>query len=162
MPIYEFYCDDCDTIFNFLSKKVDTKTVPDCPKCQKKALQRYLSTFVSTSQQGKDFHSDNQEVDEAKLEKAFGEMVSHASSIEKADSQQMAVMMRKFADNAGVILAEPMQEAIERMEQGEDAAKIESELEDFLLGYEEKVSVQDEGGKVLGQPTVDETLYDLE
>jgi len=46
MPIYEFYCRDCHTIFNFLSARVDTTTVPACPKCARAALARQVSRFA--------------------------------------------------------------------------------------------------------------------
>ncbi|XCN71926.1 MAG: FmdB family zinc ribbon protein [Candidatus Electrothrix aestuarii] len=36
MPIYEFYCQDCNTIFNFFSSRINTEKRPDCPKCGKK------------------------------------------------------------------------------------------------------------------------------
>jgi hypothetical protein len=29
MPIYEFYCEDCHTIFNFFSKNVNTTKKPN-------------------------------------------------------------------------------------------------------------------------------------
>ena len=46
MPIYEFYCKDCHTIFNFLSAKVDTTTKPSCPKCGLHPLERQVSRFA--------------------------------------------------------------------------------------------------------------------
>ena len=33
MPIYEFYCASCHTVFNFLSKRINTDGTPACPKC---------------------------------------------------------------------------------------------------------------------------------
>ncbi|MDH3798752.1 MAG: zinc ribbon domain-containing protein, partial [Desulfobacterales bacterium] len=43
MPIYEFYCEDCNTIFNFFSKSVNTTKTPKCPNCKKKRLSRQMS-----------------------------------------------------------------------------------------------------------------------
>ncbi|MGD2029649.1 MAG: zinc ribbon domain-containing protein, partial [Desulfobacterales bacterium] len=40
MPIYEFYCRDCNTIFNFFSKTINTTKKPKCPKCKTKTLTR--------------------------------------------------------------------------------------------------------------------------
>ena len=28
MPVYEFYCADCHTVFNFLARRVDTTASP--------------------------------------------------------------------------------------------------------------------------------------
>ncbi|MCK4728291.1 MAG: zinc ribbon domain-containing protein, partial [Desulfobacterales bacterium] len=36
MPIYEFYCEDCNTIFNFFSRSVNTTKRPPCPRCKQK------------------------------------------------------------------------------------------------------------------------------
>ncbi|MDP3283707.1 MAG: zinc ribbon domain-containing protein, partial [Desulfobacterales bacterium] len=38
MPIYEFYCQDCNTIYNFFSKSVNTKKSPNCPMCKTSRL----------------------------------------------------------------------------------------------------------------------------
>jgi len=35
MPIYEFYCEDCNTLFNFFSRTVNTDKQPPCPRCRK-------------------------------------------------------------------------------------------------------------------------------
>ena len=34
MPIYEFYCRKCNTIYNFFSRSVNTEKIPFCPKCK--------------------------------------------------------------------------------------------------------------------------------
>ncbi len=34
MPIYEFYCEQCHTIYNFFSRKINLEKIPDCPKCR--------------------------------------------------------------------------------------------------------------------------------
>ena len=48
MPIYEFYCPDCHTIFNFLSKSINTTKRPHCPKCKGRKLRREVSSFALT------------------------------------------------------------------------------------------------------------------
>ena len=62
MPIYEFYCADCHTIFNFLSKAVNTSKRPPCPKCRRK-LERQVSLFSmgGNSQEGGDLDSAEQD-----------------------------------------------------------------------------------------------------
>jgi putative FmdB family regulatory protein len=35
MPIYEFYCPDCHTVFSFFSSRIDTAVRPACPQCGK-------------------------------------------------------------------------------------------------------------------------------
>ena len=46
MPIYEFYCADCHTIFNFFSRTVNTRKSPLCPRCGKRTLDRQVSAFA--------------------------------------------------------------------------------------------------------------------
>ena len=47
MPIYEFYCDDCHTIYSFFSRRVNTEKRPGCPDCSRSALTRQVSMFSS-------------------------------------------------------------------------------------------------------------------
>jgi putative FmdB family regulatory protein len=54
MPIYEFYCNDCNTIFNFFSKTVNTSKKPKCPKCKAKTLSRQMSAFAFTGKATED------------------------------------------------------------------------------------------------------------
>ena len=38
VPIYEFYCADCHTVYSSLSKKIDIETRPKCPRCKHPSL----------------------------------------------------------------------------------------------------------------------------
>jgi putative FmdB family regulatory protein len=46
MPIYEFYCPDCNTLFNFFSRTINTAKQPTCPKCRTRTLERQMSAFA--------------------------------------------------------------------------------------------------------------------
>jgi putative FmdB family regulatory protein len=46
MPIYEFYCRKCNTLYNFFSRSVNTRKVHSCPGCKNVALARQLSMFA--------------------------------------------------------------------------------------------------------------------
>ncbi len=134
MPIYEFYCDDCNVIFNFLSSRIDTSTQPDCPRCGKKGLNRQMSTFATI---GKAEGCDSDPMagmDEAKMEEAFGTLMGEAEGMNEEDPKQMATLMRKFTEKTGMNLGDGMEEAISRMENGEDPDLIEKELGDSLEG----------------------------
>lgn len=45
MPIYEYACSDCGHEFEAL---VRSSTVPECPSCHSKALEKQLSVFATT------------------------------------------------------------------------------------------------------------------
>jgi hypothetical protein len=71
--------------------------------------------------------------------------------------------MRKLTDAAGISLGEGMEEALARMEQGEDPDKIEAEMGELLsedsLGFDSK---KKKGRKKSeDKPEIDETLYEL-
>ena len=45
MPIYEYACSDCGHKFEAL---VRSTTVPECPSCHSKELEKLLSVFATT------------------------------------------------------------------------------------------------------------------
>lgn len=167
MPIYEFYCADCHTVFSFLARKPDTEKRPACPRCNRPKLERKLSRFAiskgrSESEEGDDLPAD---FDEAKMERVLAEMASEADGMNEDDPRQMARMMRKLHDATGMPLGKGMEEAIRRMEAGEDPDEIENDLGD-LLDEEEPLLAEGGGGlkkltRKLKPPDVDDTLYDL-
>ena len=71
MPIYEFFCENCNTIFNFFSKTVNTKKNPNCPKCKDKKLSRQISIFAFTGKAKEDADFEDMPFDESKMEQAM-------------------------------------------------------------------------------------------
>jgi len=163
MPIYEFFCKDCNTVFNFFSSRINTDTQPDCPKCGRKKLEKMMSTFATigkAKEQGDDPLSG---FDETKMEQAFEGLMREAENINEEDPRQMATLMRKFSDNTGISLGEQMEEALSRMEAGEDPDQIEREMGDLLEG-EDGFSLEAMKKKVRSgpkPPVYDEKLYEL-
>ena len=43
MPIYEYRCEDCGKISEFLLMRIDEKFKPQCKRCQSKKMSRVLS-----------------------------------------------------------------------------------------------------------------------
>jgi putative FmdB family regulatory protein len=164
MPIYEFYCEDCHTIFNFFSKSVNTTKKPKCPSCKTKTLSRQMSAFAFTGKAKEDSDMDDLPFDEGKMEKAMNMLAGEAENINEEDPRQAANLMRKLTDMTGMELGPGMQEALKRMEAGEDPDAIESEMGD-LLEDEEPFLMPEKKGQAKGArraaPRRDETLYDL-
>ncbi len=164
MPIYEFYCEDCNTIFNFFSKSVNTTKMPKCPNCKSKSLSRQMSAFAFTGKAKEDSETDDLPFDENKMEKAMQMLAGEADKINEDDPRQAANLMRKLSDMTGLELGAGMNEALKRMEAGEDPDAIEAEMGD-LLEEEEPFLLPDkkEGAKTRKRPAPsrDETLYDL-
>ena len=161
MPIYEFFCEDCNIIFNFYSTRIDTSTKPSCPKCKRPELERQVSMFATIGKAKEDDQFAG--LDESKMEQALESLMKESESINEDDPRQMATLMRKFTEQTGVNLGDGMEEAISRMEKGEDPDQIEAEMGD-LLGEDDDFSFESIKKKVMTgkpKPVHDEKLYDL-
>ncbi len=163
MPIYEFYCSRCDTIYNFFSRTINTDKVPRCPRCKTVRLRKKVSLFAAISgRKGDEGESDMPPLDEGKMEKAMSMLEREAGSLNEDDPRQAARLMRKLTEATGLKMGSGMEEALSRMERGEDPDRIEAELGDLLEGEEPFVMEQKTGKRKQGHhPKVDETLYDL-
>ncbi|MGM0452652.1 MAG: FmdB family zinc ribbon protein [Thermodesulfobacteriota bacterium] len=162
MPIYEFFCDDCNTIFSFFSRSVNTEKQPDCPKCGKKELPRRMSMFSVTGRASED-DADDMAFDADKMEKAMEMLAGEAENINEDDPRQAAGLMRRLSSMTGVEYGSGMQEALARMERGEDPEQIEAEMGDVLENEDPFVMPEKRkpGSRKQPAPHRDETLYDL-
>jgi len=163
MPIYEFYCEDCNTIFNFFSKTINTTKTPGCPKCDRKKLNRQMSCFAVTGKASEDKDMDDLPIDEGKMEKAMQMLAREADKINEDDPRQAANLMRKLSDMTGLELGAGMNEALKRLESGENPDQIEAEMGNLLEGEEPFLLPDKKKGfnQKSRQPFKDDTLYDL-
>ena len=166
MPVYEFYCKDCHVVFNFLARRVDTEKRPACPRCGRAGLKRQVSLFaISKGRKESDGDDGMPDLDEARMEQAMGALAAEAEGMDEDDPRAVARMMRKLYDATGMDLGGGMEEAIRRMEAGEDPDAVEEEMGDLLEGED---PFSGAGGKKLKglrrrllPPQVDDTLYEL-
>ena len=161
MPIYEFYCEKCNTIFNFYSKSINTSKIPICPKCKEIKMQRFLSSFSIGKKGIEGDAEDSLPFDETKMEKAVGMLAQEAQNINEDDPKQAANLMRRLSEMTGLNLGHGMKEAVKRMEAGEDPQKIEEEMGDIL---EEDPFIFPGKKASRGKPEKphkDDTLYEL-
>ncbi len=163
MPVYEFYCADCHTVYNFFSQSVNTDKRPTCPKCGRPELERRASLFA-ISKGLKENAGGMPEVDEARLEQALASMAGEFEGMNEDDPRAAARMMRKLFGASGLKLGPGMEEALQRMEAGEDPESIEAEMGDVL---EHEDPLTDQSGtnlkalRRLLPPRIDETWYPL-
>ncbi len=161
MPIYEFYCDDCNTVFNFFSRTVNTEKIPLCPKCRTKPLNRQISLFSVT---GKAKESDDLPFDEGDMDRAAEIFRKEAGKINEDDPRQAANLMRKISDMTGMKLGDSMYEAMKRMENGQSPDEIEADMGDILESDDMPLVPGKKGKSGKSNPAEifrDETLYDL-
>lgn len=168
MPIYEFYCHQCNTIYNFLSKTIQPDKRPNCPHCKKVKLDKQVSLFAPTGkaredQAGGEPHLD---IDESKMERAMDALAREADSLTEEDPRQAATLMRKFSSMTGMELGAGMQEALNRLEAGESPDAIEAELGDRLEKEDPfTLPEKDKKGRAKGPPRpaprLDKTLHEM-
>lgn len=171
MPIYEFYCKDCNAVYQFFSKRVEPEKIPNCPKHEAHGLlDRQMSRFAmgkpqsqassETSAEGASPDFEQQggpNLDDPRVEAKMMDLMSRMESIEENDGRAMGRMMRELAAITGEGADDPaMQEAIRRLEAGEDPEKVEEIVSD---AYGED-ALGGTGGRG-GAPTYDGGMYDL-
>jgi hypothetical protein len=108
------------------------------------------------------------DLDEAKMEGIMASMAREAEGLDENNPRQVAKMMRKLHDVAGMPLDAKADEAIRRMEAGESPDKIEDEMGDVFgeagLDSDDPTDAVPSGLRRKTKrrpPAVDETLYDL-
>ncbi len=166
MPIYEFYCANCHTVYSFFSRKVNTTSKPSCPGCSRPKLERCVSRFAFSRklsddrEPGKDLPGPG----DAKMEQAMESLMRESEGLDENDPRQLARMMRKLHQTAGMPMDGKTDEAIRRMEAGESPDKIEEEMGD-IFGEEGPLPDEPAGRlrRFMKKPPVrvDQTLYDL-
>lgn len=167
MPIYEFYCAACHRVFNFLSRRINTDGRPACPKCGGANLRRLPSAFaISKGRKEEPAGEKMPDIDESRLERAMESLATDAEGIDEDDPRQAAHFMRRMFEAAGMPVGEGMEQALKRLESGEDPEKVEAEMGDVLEA--DPFAADKPGGSLTSRlrrrivpPSVDPTLYEM-
>jgi hypothetical protein len=123
-----------------------------------------MSSFAFTGNAKEESGMDDLSFDENKMEKAMNMLAGEAEKIDEENPQQAAGLMRKLSDMTGMQLGPGMEEALSRMERGEDPEQIEAEMGDIMEGEEPFLLPEKKGKGFKAKrrpPKHDETLYDL-
>ncbi len=170
MPIYEFYCADCHTVFSFFGPTAASSSAsPACPRCQRPHLERRPSRFATLKRRD-DASADPMAtegdpfagLDEARLEKAMEALTSSMEGADEDDPRAIGRMMRQFGSLTGLELGDDGEALVRRLESGEDPDTIEQEME--ALEGDGDLDAFFRLKKTLGRrrpPSVDEELYFL-
>ena len=165
MPIYEFYCSECHTIFSFFFQIRRHHHLSRMPEMQGPAADAPgVPVCIHGEKPRRKGEMDDLPIDDAQMAQAMEVLAKEADKIDENDPKQAAGLMRKLSGMTGLQLGHGMEEALARMERGEDPEAIESEMGDlleteepFLLPGKKKMSAS---GR-MAAPCRDETLYDL-
>ena len=168
MPIYEFACPQCRVIYNFLSKRINPDRSPTCPKCGHKKLSKQMSRFAAlsaTSDAADKPDSDDATFDDPRMLHAMSELERDMEHLDENNPRHMAHMIKKMKDlmPPGAVPAE-LDQAIKRLEAGEDPEKIEADMGPILeqaFGGAGEDENDEAGGHSFGHAyRRDSTLYD--
>jgi hypothetical protein len=156
MPIYEYYCPDNHTIYQFFAKTLaQGQTVPKCPDNPKYRMQKAVSAFAVTSG-GKSADAGQSTVDasavgdpaeDARMEAAMGAMEREFSSVDENDPRAMGRMMRRMAEMTGEKIDGEMEEVVRKLEEGADPESLDDQLGGDMPG-EEGMSAPEDGPAV--------------
>lgn len=162
MPVYEFYCADCHTIFNFLARRVNTTASPACPRCGRPGLDRRVSRFAITRNRPDEPLDGMPDLDDEQLERAMRSLAGDMEGLNEDDPRQVARFMRKLQEATGMNLGPAFDEAMRRLEAGEDPEALEEEMGD-LFDAENPFSSEGIKGlkRRLSPPEHDDTLHRL-
>jgi len=187
VPIYEFYCESCNTVFSFFTSRIDTAASPACPRCGRPELPRKPSRFAGISKKsGAGPGGDDSEGDDplagldddrmaGAMESLAAEMEGMDESAEK-DPKQMMRFLERFQQATGLEAGPKMEGMMARLAEGADDEEIEARMgggegEDDPHGEGPPPGADDdfsdffrkkkEAAASRRRPRVDDTLYFL-
>jgi hypothetical protein len=137
MPIYEYYCPDNHTIYQFYAKTLaQGQSVPRCPDHPQYRMRKLVSAFAVTKGGRKDETADTKPAaapsgdpaEDARMEAAMGAMEKEFSSVDENDPRAMGRMMRRMAELTGEKIDGEMEEVVRKLEEGADPESLEDDL----------------------------------
>jgi putative FmdB family regulatory protein len=103
MPIYEYRCEDCGRISEFLTIKTDDKVTPQCNRCKSKKMSRVLSRV-------RVIRSEESRIERLADPSKWGDLDENDP---KSVAKVMKRMGKEFGDEMGDMNMDEMEQAIE-------------------------------------------------
>lgn len=116
MPIYEYRCDDCGKISEFLLIKTDETFIPQCKRCKSKKMSRVLSRVRVIRSE------------ESRMENLADP--SKWGGLDENDPKSMAKWMKRMGKEMGEELDEDVDQMVDEALQEDMASKSLNESED--------------------------------
>ncbi len=155
MPIYEYYCPDNHTIYQFYAKTLaQGQSMPKCPDNPQYRMRKVVSAFAITSGGAKDETAEKKPdaaagadpAEDARMEAAMNAMEGEFANVDENDPKAMARMMRRMSDLTGEKIDGEMEEVVRKLEEGADP----DSLEEQLGGGDEAGGMDDPYGEGMG------------
>ncbi len=133
MPLYEFYCGACHTVFTFRSVKVDTETTPACPACGG-ALTREVSVFSHIMRGSSEAVAPDDSGAVGRMEEVMEKMGERVMALDDADAdpREAVKVMREMAAAGGLGFKPEVRAALDRIEAGDDPEQVEEEFREVF------------------------------
>jgi putative FmdB family regulatory protein len=116
MPIYEYRCEDCGKISEFLLMRTDEVFIPQCKRCKSKKMSRVLSKV-------RVIRSEESRMESLADPSKWGDL-------DEKDPRSMAKMMRRLGKEFGEELGEDADRMVDEALDEEMASKTNSETEE--------------------------------
>lgn len=150
MPIYEYECEKCRRVLNFLVRNVKEHKSPVCPKCGHKKMRRVLSRFAAVRKGAGAGQEASRDTTSPGGPERMPDM-SLLEGLDENDPRSMGRVMRKLTEESGEQMPPEVDEMCRRLEAGEDPEKIEESMGEMT---------GDEGAGPAGDGEPDPTLYE--
>lgn len=133
MPIYEYYCQDNHTVYQFYAKTLaQGRTIPRCPDNPSFRMRKLISAFAITrggpDAPPADAAPNAAPAEDARMEQALGAMEQEFSAVDENDPRAMARMMRRMSELTGERIDGEMEEVVRKLEEGADPESLEDQL----------------------------------
>jgi putative FmdB family regulatory protein len=116
MPIFEYRCEACGKISEFLLIKTDEVFIPQCKRCKSKKMSRVLSKV-------RVIRSEESRMESLADPSKWGDL-------DEKDPRSMAKMMRRLGKEFGEELGEDADRMVDEALDEETASKTNSETEE--------------------------------
>lgn len=168
MPIYEFFCSDCNTLYSFFTSQIDTEKRPGCPKCGRSDLERRPARFAALTRSSETSPEESEDpfagLDERQMEAAMTGLEHELGGLDEdnPDPRQLANALRKIGGATGLEMGPKMEEMLSKLEAGADPDSLEEEMGDMGEGdesFDDFFRLKKKAAALRRRPRVDEELY---
>lgn len=136
MPIYEYYCPDNHTVYQFYAKTLaQGRRTPKCPDNPKFRMKKIVSAFAISRAGRKDSEAEGKPAaptgdpaEDARMDAAVDALEKEFESVDENDPKAMARMMRRMSEVSGEKLDAEAEEVVRKLEEGADPESLEDKL----------------------------------